>query len=87
MARPRAIFHHVGAGTAQIPDGLLLDGRDTNGDQLAGAVQPGQPPAVTLVGLDLVTWRFGDQRRRDHLAADAMLCNSRASSNPVGPAS
>src|SRR6266545_7708421 len=44
---------------------------DANGNQLAGAVQPGQPPAVTTVGLDLVTGCFGDQRRRDHLAADA----------------
>jgi hypothetical protein len=41
MPRPRAIFHPVGAGPAQIPDGFLLDGRDANGDQLAGAVQPG----------------------------------------------
>ena len=40
------------------------------GDQLAGAVQPGLPAAVALVGLDLVTRRFGDQRRRDHVAAD-----------------
>jgi hypothetical protein len=87
MPRPRAIFHHVGAGAAQIPHGLLLDGRDPDGDQLAGAVQPGQPAAVAPVGLDLVTRRSGDQRWRDHLAVDPMLASSRASSKPVGPAS
>jgi hypothetical protein len=69
MPRPRAIFHQVGAGAAQVAHRFLPDGGDANGDQLAGAVQPGQPPAVTLVGLDLVTGRLGDQRRGDHLAA------------------
>jgi hypothetical protein len=47
------------------------EGGDADTDQLPGAVQPGQPPAVTLVGLDLVTRRPGDQRRCDHLATHA----------------
>jgi len=68
-----AVSDHVGAGTAQIPHRFLGDGGDADSDQLAGAVQPSQPPAVTLVGLDLVTGRPGDQRRRDHLAADTQL--------------
>jgi hypothetical protein len=68
-----AVSDHVGAGAAQVPHRFLGDGGDADSDQLAGAVQPSQPPAVTLVGLDLVTGRSGDQRRRDHLAADTQL--------------
>jgi len=34
------VLDHVDAGAAQIPHRLLLDGRDADGDQLAGAVQP-----------------------------------------------
>jgi hypothetical protein len=40
VPRPGAVGDHVGAGTAQVPDGFLPDGRDADGDQLAGAVQP-----------------------------------------------
>jgi hypothetical protein len=84
VPRPGEVFDHVGPSAAQIPHGLLVHGRDADTDQLASAVQPGQPAAVTLVGLDLVagisdgaiTWQL-----------TPMLCNSRASSNPVGPAS
>jgi hypothetical protein len=69
---PRAgtVSHHVGPGAAQVPHRFLSQGGDTDRDQLAGAVQPGQPPAVTLVGLDLVTGRGRDQRWGDHLAAN-----------------
>jgi hypothetical protein len=35
--------------------------------------------------LGLVTGRGGDQRWRDHVAADPMLSGSRASAKPVGP--
>jgi hypothetical protein len=35
-----------------------------------GPVQPGQPATVARVGLDPITGRGGDQRRRDHLATD-----------------
>ena len=69
VARTGEVFHHVASGAAKIPDGLLLDGWDADADQLAGAVQPGQPPAIPPVGLDLVARRLGDQRRGDHLAA------------------
>src|SRR5215216_1235509 len=69
VARTSEVFHHVASGAAKIPDGLLLDGWDADADQLAGAVQPGQPPAIPPVGLDLVARRLGDQRRGDHLAA------------------
>jgi len=56
-----AVIDQVGPGPAQIPDRLLLSGGDADGDQLAGAVQPGQPPAVAPVGLDLIPSRPGDQ--------------------------
>jgi hypothetical protein len=46
-----AVIDQVGAGAAQVPDGLLTRGGDADGDQLAGAVQPGQPAAVAPVGL------------------------------------
>jgi len=36
--------------------------------QLPGPVQPGQPAAVTPVGLDPIPGRLRDQRRRDHVA-------------------
>jgi hypothetical protein len=49
-----AVIDQVGAGAAQVPDRLLGRGGDADTDQLAGAVQPGQPPAVAPVGLDLV---------------------------------
>jgi hypothetical protein len=64
-----AVGEQVGAGAAQVPHRLLGHGRDPDGHQLAGAMQPGQPPAVTAVGLDPVAGRGGDQRRRDHLTA------------------
>jgi hypothetical protein len=41
----------VGAGAAQVPDHLLPEGGDVDGDQLVGAVQAGQPAAVAPVGL------------------------------------
>src|SRR5215217_3214931 len=69
VARTGEVFHHVASSAAKIPDGLLLDGWDADADQLAGAVQPGQPPAIPPVGFDLVARRLGDQRRGDHLAA------------------
>jgi hypothetical protein len=87
MAGPHAVLDHVAPGAAQVPHRLLGPGGDADGDQLGGPVQPGQPPAVTAVSLDPVAGGLGDQRGRDHLAADPMLCSSRASSKPVGPAS
>jgi hypothetical protein len=71
VPRPGEVFDHVGAGAAQIPHRLLLGAGDADSDQLTGAVQPGQPPAVTPVGLDLVAGCPRDQRRGDHLAADS----------------
>jgi hypothetical protein len=70
MAGASAVGDHVGSGTAQVADGFLGWGGDANGDQLASPVQPGQPPAVTGIGLDPVTGGGGDQRGGDHLAAD-----------------
>jgi hypothetical protein len=84
---PGPVFDHVGTGAAQIPHGFLLDGRDANGDQLAGAVQPGQPAAVPRIGLDPIPGAVGDQRRRDHLAADAHVGKQPGELEPVGPAS
>jgi hypothetical protein len=70
VPRAGAVSDHVSPGAAQIPHRLLRHRGDTDRHQLAGAVQPGQPSAVTPVGLDLVTGCLGDQRRGDHLAAD-----------------
>ena len=70
VPRPGEVFDHVGSGAAQVPHRLLLDGGDADTDQLAGAMQPGQPAAVPPVGLDLVARCPRDQRRGDHLAAD-----------------
>jgi hypothetical protein len=75
-----------GCGTDPAP--LGGDGGDADSDQLAGAVPPSQPPAVTLVGLGpcqrallgvndgAITWQ-----------PTPMRSSSRASSKPVGPAS
>jgi hypothetical protein len=87
VPRPGEVFDHVGPSAAQIPHGLLVHGRDADTDQLAGAVQPGQSAAVTLVGLDLVAGRSGISDGAITWQLTLMLCNSRASSNPVGPAS
>jgi hypothetical protein len=54
-----AVIDQVGPGPAQVPDRLLARGRDADGDQLAGAVQPGQPPAVAPVGLGPYPRRLG----------------------------
>jgi excisionase family DNA binding protein len=51
MPSPGAVLDHVGPGPAQIPHRLLGHGRDADGDQFPGPVQPGQPPAVPTVGL------------------------------------
>jgi hypothetical protein len=67
-----AVVDQVGPGPAQVSDGLLTRGGDADGDQLAGAVQPGQAPAVAPVGLDLVAGCSGDERGRDHLAGDSL---------------
>ena len=64
-----AVGEQIGAGAAQVPHRLLGHGRDADGHQLAGAVQPGQPAAVTTVGLDPIPGRGRDQRGRNHLAA------------------
>jgi hypothetical protein len=39
-ASPAAVIDQVGPGPAQIPDRLLVGFGDTDGDQLAGAIQP-----------------------------------------------
>jgi hypothetical protein len=67
-----AVIDQIGPGAAQVPDRFFARGGDADGDQLAGPVQPGQPPAVAPVGLDLVASRSGDERGRDHLAGDPM---------------
>jgi hypothetical protein len=67
---PGPVGQHVGPGPAQVPHRLLGHGGHTDRDQLAGAVQPSQPPAVAAVGLDPITGGLGNQRGRDHLAAD-----------------
>jgi hypothetical protein len=59
---PGAGFHHVRAGPAQVPHGLLSWGGNADGDQLARAVQPRQPATVPPVGLDLIAGCPGDQR-------------------------
>jgi hypothetical protein len=67
-----AVIDQVGAGAAQVPDRLLARSGDADGDQLAGAVQPGQPAAVAPVGLDLVAGGSRDERGGDHLAGDPL---------------
>jgi hypothetical protein len=54
-----AVIDQVGPGPAQVPDRLLARGGDADGDQLAGAVQPRQPPAVAPVGLGPYPRRLG----------------------------
>jgi hypothetical protein len=71
-ASPAAVIDQVGAGAAQVPDRLLPRGGDADGDQLPGAMQPGQPPAVAPVGLDLVPGRSWDERWGEHLAGDPL---------------
>jgi hypothetical protein len=87
MAGPHPLLDHVAPGAAQVPHGLLGRGGDPDGDQLPSPVPPGQPPAVTLVGLDPVAGGLGDQRGAITWQLTPMLCSSRASSKPVGPAS
>jgi hypothetical protein len=70
MPGPGTVLEQVGAGAAQVPHRLLGHGRHPNRHQLAGAVQPGQPPAVAAVGLDSITGRSGDEGRRNDLAAN-----------------
>jgi hypothetical protein len=55
------VLDHVGPGAAQISHRLLGHGRDADGHQFPGPVQPSQPPAVPTVGLDPVAWGLGDQ--------------------------
>jgi hypothetical protein len=71
MPSPGAVLDHVGSGPAQIPHRLLGHGRDADGHQFPGPVQPRQSPAVPTVGLDLVAGGLGDQRGGDHLTAHA----------------
>ena len=87
MPGPGAVGDQVGAGAAQVPHRLLGHGRHPDGDQLAGPVQPGQPPAVTTVGLDPVAGAFGINAGAITSQRTSMRCSSRCSSNPVGPAS
>jgi hypothetical protein len=50
-ASPAAVIDRIGPGPAQIPDRFFMGFWDGDGDQFAGAVQPGQPPAVAPIGL------------------------------------
>jgi hypothetical protein len=50
-ASPAAVIDQVGPGAAQVPDRFFMGFWDADGDQLAGAVQPGQAAAVAPVGL------------------------------------
>jgi hypothetical protein len=75
-----AVIDQVGPGPAQIPDRRFTRGGDADGDQLAGAVQPGQAPAVAPVGLDLVAGRSWDERGAITWQATPWRCSSRASS-------
>jgi hypothetical protein len=84
VPRPGPVFDHVGTGAAQVPHGFLPDGRDADGDQLAGAVQPRQPAAVPRIGLDPIPRCDRDQRRRDHLAADAHVGKQPGQLEPGG---
>jgi hypothetical protein len=71
MAGAGAVFDHVGTGSAQIPDRFLLGGRDADGDQFSGPVQPRQPPTVPPVGLDPVAGALGISEGRSPGSAPA----------------
>jgi hypothetical protein len=75
-----AVLDHVGTGPAQVADRFFLDGRDPDGDQFPGPVQPSQASAVSPVGLDPVAWGLGDQRGAITSQRTCMLASSRASS-------
>jgi hypothetical protein len=74
---PGPVGQHVGPGPAQVPDGLLGHGRQSDRDQLAGPVQPGQPPAVAPVGL-------GPCRRVPWGSASARSPDSAPPTGPTG---
>jgi len=59
------------AGPAQIPHAFLDAGGDSDRPKLARPVQTRQTPAVTTVGLHLVTRGPGDERGCDDLGGHA----------------
>ena len=63
----------VGAGAAEVADGLVGGGRDVDALEHAGAQQIGEFLGVFLVGLDLVAGLLGDLRGGDDDAVVAEL--------------
>jgi hypothetical protein len=74
-------------GANEITQRFLLRARDADRVQLAGEQQPDEMLGVTPIGLDLVSGRARDLRRRRDHALHAPLRELRASTYPVGPAS
>ena len=68
LPRPLAVIQHHRARPRQVPHRLLRRAGYPYRRQLPRPAQPGQPPRVPLVRLDLVRAPLRDQRRRHHLA-------------------
>jgi hypothetical protein len=79
-ASPAAVIDQVGAGAAQVPDRLLGRGGDADGDQLASAVQPGQPRQSRRSVLTLSPGALGISDGAITWQATPWACSSRASS-------
>lgn len=77
------VIHRVGAGAAEVADGLIgrLGHVDTR--QFAGAQEPGDGAGVALVGLERSAGLLGDLGRSSHHTRDVQLLEPRGDDEPA----
>jgi hypothetical protein len=73
MARTQQVRADIFATAEEIARGFLLLARDVDRRERPGPIQDGQVAGVALIGFDAIAWPPRNQRRRDHVARDALL--------------
>lgn len=66
MASPALVIDGIGAGAAEVTDGLISRFRDVDGLKIAGTMSPSQLFGIAPVGFNLVPGLAGNFRGSDH---------------------
>ena len=87
MPGAQQIGADVFAAPQQIAGRFFLLGRNVNRRQRPGPIQHRELRGIAPIRLDPIARPPRNQRRRDHVAGDALRVNARCNSKPQGPAS
>ena len=78
------VIDRIGAGVAQIADGLIGGFGHIDGGEFPGAQQAGQTPSVTLVGFEGRPGLLGNERRCGHQARHLELLEATGDAETAG---